>query len=87
MIFFSEEIDYAIMFLAALFGIILFIVEIYKKVASFLNKLSQLPNELTTLKEKYNVIFNDVQTLKEKIYRIDGQIVICHRIFDKIISD
>ncbi len=87
MIIFSEEIDYAIMFLAAIFSIILFIYEIYKKVASFLNKLSQLPNELTTLKGKYTVIYNDVQILKEKIYGIDGQIVICHRIFDKLISD
>lgn len=83
--FISEEIDYAILFLAAIIGIILFIYEIAKKITSFLSKLSQLPNELGNLKQKYTVIYTEVQALKEKIYRIDGQMDICCRIMDKLV--
>jgi len=60
---------------------------ITKKVISFLSKISQLPKEITDLKQKYNSIYSDVQTLKEKVYRIDGQMDICWRIVDKLVSD
>lgn len=87
MVYISEEIDYAIFFLGSIITIFLLIYAIAKRILSFLNKISQLPDQIINLNQKYTNVYNEVQILKEKIYRIDGQMDICWRIMDKLVSD
>jgi len=82
----SEEIDYVIFFIGASLTIIILLFGISKKTIDFLNKISNIPNELSHLKQKYTSTHEDVQTLKEKIFRIDGQMQIYSKFVDQLIT-
>ena len=84
MVFISPEIEYMIFFIAALIPIGFLIYKIYKKVRLFLTKIYQFPNEIKSLKLKHNTVSSEVQNLKEKIYKIEGQMDICCRIVDNL---
>ena len=82
----SEEIDYVIFFIGASLTIIILLFGISKKTIDFLNKISNIPNELSNLKQKYTNTHEDVQTLKEKIFRIDGQMQIYSKFVNQLIT-
>lgn len=82
----SDEMDYLIFFLAAIVTIIILIYGIGNKVYNFVNKLSKIPNDLSHLKQKYTYTYQDVQILKENIFKIEGQMQIYCKIVDHLIT-
>jgi len=82
----SEEIDYGIFFIGSSLTIIILVYGIGNKVLNFSNKLSEIPNNLSHLKQKYTNTHQDVQILKEKIFKIEGQMQIYCKIVDQLIT-
>lgn len=86
MIIISEEIDYAIFFVGAIITIIILVYGIGNRVFNFLKKLSEIPNDLSHLKQKISKGHQDIQILSEKIFNIEGQMQTYCKFVDQLIT-
>ena len=89
MVFISEGIDYWIFILASLITIISCIGYIVfktgKLIKIFISDIHNSPKQFVELSSQYDSMHREVQKLKERIYRIDGQVdAYCKMLFSSV---